>query len=157
MTDMTEQAYRAVTDWWHNPPEETPCKCASCDWQGMGDKLDEIGDCSLTPGDPSPAGRCPDCGALAYVVQPEPAPDPRDALIADLVAALTSIRNGCAETGRWIDDETSEAVDGGPDDDVPGATWEPYTEEETALWHEGIVAKCDEALAKVAAAEAREG
>lgn len=75
--------------------------------------------------------------------------DPRDALIAMLVATLTEIRNGSAETGRWLDDETFEAVDGGPDDDVPGAHWEPYSSEEQDWWHESIVAKCDDALAKV--------
>ncbi len=47
-----------------------PCKCEACDWQGVADELADIGDCSLTPGDPSPAGRCPVCDTLAYLSRP---------------------------------------------------------------------------------------
>lgn len=43
-----------------------PCKCGSCEWSGVFDDLDEIKDCSLTPGDASPAGRCPECESLVY-------------------------------------------------------------------------------------------
>lgn len=51
-------------------PALTECECDGCEWVGTADELQEIGECSLTPGDPSPAGRCPDCGTLAYVVKP---------------------------------------------------------------------------------------
>jgi hypothetical protein len=50
------------------PADDTPVDCDGCDWTGVFVDLEEIGDCSLTPGDPSPAGRCPGCGSLAYVV-----------------------------------------------------------------------------------------
>jgi len=41
---------------------------------GPGLDLVEIRDCVLTPGDPSPAGRCPDCEALAYLDDSEAHP-----------------------------------------------------------------------------------
>lgn len=41
--------------------------CSNCDWQGLPDALLDIEDCYLTAGDPSPAGRCPECEALTYV------------------------------------------------------------------------------------------
>lgn len=40
-----------------------------CNWRGRFYQLRAIDGCALTPGDPSPAGRCPECDALAYVVQ----------------------------------------------------------------------------------------
>lgn len=50
-------------------------KCGNCDWTGtdseMGTHLDEIvclGD-RLDAGSEVPAGECPECGALAYVVK----------------------------------------------------------------------------------------
>ena len=62
-------------------PDQIPCTCGDCGWQGMANALAAIGDCSLTPGDASPAGRCPDCDALAYIDQPDP------------MALQTTIRN----------------------------------------------------------------
>lgn len=58
--------YRAEID---APPAGTPCACEDCSWSGPFAHLLGIGDCSLTPGDPSPAGRCPECETLAYVVK----------------------------------------------------------------------------------------
>lgn len=55
-------------------PATIGCTCSNCDWTGTADKLEPIGDAILTPGDPSPAGRCPDCDCLAYVDTPAPAP-----------------------------------------------------------------------------------
>lgn len=50
------------------PAADTAVDCgAACGWSGTVADLKEIGDCSLTPGDASPAGRCPECDALAYV------------------------------------------------------------------------------------------
>ena len=49
------------------PADETPCVCGSCEWTGPFSALIEIDGCSLTPGDPSPAGRCLKCDSLAYV------------------------------------------------------------------------------------------
>lgn len=48
--------------------KDIQCDCGACDWKGTADQLDDIEDAVLTPGDPSPAGRCPECHALAYVV-----------------------------------------------------------------------------------------
>lgn len=50
--------------------EGTPCEC-DCGWEGPAEELAEIGECALTPGDPSPAGRCPKCDCLAYVQKEE--------------------------------------------------------------------------------------
>lgn len=51
--------------------DDAPCACdGGCDWHGPYSDLSEIDTCSLTPGDPSPAGRCPECDTLAYVVKP---------------------------------------------------------------------------------------
>lgn len=109
MTDMTEQTYQAVTDFWRKPPSETPCTCSNCEWSGMGDDLDEIEDCSLTPGDPSPAGRCPDCCSLAYVDTPETRA--RDAA-PDLLVALEALHEQAAAVLDYRDDpELQVAVD----------------------------------------------
>ena len=71
-------AYTATVD---APSGATPCACGDCGWSGPfsalaaganASRFADIGDCTLTPGDPSPAGRCPACGTLAYVT-------PRDA------------------------------------------------------------------------------
>lgn len=48
-------------------PVTLKSRCGSCGWQSTADALDEIKDASLTPGDPSPAGRCPECGGLVYL------------------------------------------------------------------------------------------
>ena len=46
----------------------TRVRCgAACGWQGRYWQAKPIESCSLTPGDPSPAGRCPDCDALVYI------------------------------------------------------------------------------------------
>lgn len=51
------------------PADKTLCDCSDCAWQGYFSALQGIEDCSLTPGDPSPAGRCPECDSLAYVTE----------------------------------------------------------------------------------------
>lgn len=60
--------YKALIE---GPEDDTPCECSDCEWTGMFVDLAAIEDCSLTPGDPSPAGRCPECDVLAYVVKPD--------------------------------------------------------------------------------------
>lgn len=51
-------------------PDKTPCTCGGgCNWNGMVSELAAIEECVLTPGHASPAGRCPDCDSLAYVVE----------------------------------------------------------------------------------------
>jgi hypothetical protein len=52
-------------------PDTLRANCDSCGWQGVASELADIGHCSLTPGDPSPAGRCPECDALAYLFDPD--------------------------------------------------------------------------------------
>lgn len=62
---MATQDYRVVDTWLD---DDTPCVCGSCDWQGQAKDLADTEECILDPGDPSPAGRCPDpeCGSLVY-------------------------------------------------------------------------------------------
>ena len=64
-----EVAYRAELD---HLDDATPCKCGDCGATWPYDQLAQIGDCSLTPGDPSPAGRCTDprCDSLTYPDRP---------------------------------------------------------------------------------------
>lgn len=49
------------------PSGDTRSRCGACGWAGRFNALQAIGACALTPGDPSPAGRCPACESLAYV------------------------------------------------------------------------------------------
>jgi len=44
----------------------TACACSGCAWKGPATLLKEVVKCTLTPGDMSPAGRCPKCDKLAY-------------------------------------------------------------------------------------------
>lgn len=64
---MSGQPYRALID---DTDAEVFCACDDCSWKGQYSELHEIEECILTPGDPSPAGRCPRCDTLAYVVKP---------------------------------------------------------------------------------------
>lgn len=57
--------YRAIID--PEPKVSASCKCANCGWVGPFSDLSDIQECALTPGDASPAGRCPNCDMLAYV------------------------------------------------------------------------------------------
>lgn len=50
--------------------DDVPCRCGDCGHVCRYAEVSEIGDCSLTPGDPSPAGRCPLCDTLAYPDRP---------------------------------------------------------------------------------------
>lgn len=66
---ITEAPFYGASVEFAADPTIIRCHCSNCDWTGTADQLNEIGDAILTPGDPSPAGRCPDeeCDALAYV------------------------------------------------------------------------------------------
>lgn len=44
-----------------------PVACEDCGWEGAAGDVEDIGKCALTPGDPSPVGRCPECGTICYV------------------------------------------------------------------------------------------
>ena len=57
--------YEAEVD--HSADDEAPVGCGSCAWHGRYDQTVAIGLCSLTPGDPSPSGRCPECDSLCYL------------------------------------------------------------------------------------------
>ena len=55
----------------------TPCSCGSCEWTGTASEVTEVEGCALTPGHPSPVGRCPECDSLAYVDRDEDSNDPQ--------------------------------------------------------------------------------
>jgi len=72
----------------HNDEDDRPCKCGTCDWRGTESDLTihlaeipGLGE-RLDAGATVPAGECPECGYLAYLSEPENAPDLRDALRA---------------------------------------------------------------------------
>lgn len=50
------------------PEDDTLCKCSDCGEVSQFEDLEDIEEATLTPGDDSPAGRCPHCQSLAYVV-----------------------------------------------------------------------------------------
>jgi hypothetical protein len=50
------------------PNVEVDCECG---WKGWTEHVLAIDGCSLTPGDPSPVGRCPKCDCLVYVEKQE--------------------------------------------------------------------------------------
>jgi hypothetical protein len=58
-------------------PDDKPCECANCAWSGyesgLGKSLFEIHHLAsrLSPGEETPAGECPECGAFAYLVKEE--------------------------------------------------------------------------------------
>lgn len=83
-----EYSYKAERD---HLADDTPCRCGSCGAVARYDQLRPIGDCSLTPGDASPAGRCadPSCDSLAYPDQPED--------------GLREVRAAAAEVQEWAE------------------------------------------------------
>lgn len=48
-----------------------PVACSDCGWQGKTEDLDPIGECAISAGDASPAGRCPECDSVAYLDRPK--------------------------------------------------------------------------------------
>jgi len=73
-------------------PATGPAECAACGWKG--DAIDvecaiaDFGD-RVAPGEICPAGECPECGALAHLIEkPDPAPE----LLAALKALRTELR-----------------------------------------------------------------
>ncbi len=55
-----------------NPEDEVDC--SNCNWTGLAPQLNEINDIAarVIPGEPVPAGECPDCGALAHLIGTTP-------------------------------------------------------------------------------------
>lgn len=137
MADLDQDTYVATIDYGRDP-SLIRVRCGGCEWQGFASALTAIEDCSLTPGDASPAGRCPDCNTLAHVerqVGPPPFKTPvylaagkflcaADAeLIAELVdhtpeeaAALVRLVNAAVN-----DDDEVEVRDPDPQAE---ATWD---------------------------------
>ena len=56
--------------------EDRAVKCDNCDWKGTETECNEAKDLSerLDPGCEVPAGECPECGCLAYLVKEQPEP-----------------------------------------------------------------------------------
>lgn len=95
---MPMQTYNAEID----IQDDAAVSCGSCSWKAKARELVPIDGCALTPGDPSPAGRCPECDALAYVDLPE---DDAPAALRDLLSQLEAIgiyQPSCDE-GQWAD------------------------------------------------------
>jgi hypothetical protein len=88
-TALDNATYYATVDHMRDP-DGIECVCDNCDWKGVASDLNEITDASLTPGDASPAGRCPLCAALAYVDKPG---------VNDLAGLLRDLLN-CAELSQ---------------------------------------------------------
>lgn len=81
---LASEAYGYIVRDWETPADDTVCNGCGCDDQPFG-KLLPIGECSLTVGDPSPAGRCPDCEGLCYVIEPAtPTPEQWAAALAHI-------------------------------------------------------------------------
>lgn len=61
------------------PPQaveaDRPCECNNCDWKGLESGLRcDLGGIEdlferIDPGDEVPAGECPECGCLAFLVE----------------------------------------------------------------------------------------
>jgi hypothetical protein len=83
-------------------PEDAPCECGNCDWKGAIAEATVIEGAVLTPGDPSPCGRCPECDSLCYLTRPEDAV--RDAATELLAAVLLTIdeANDDGDDGRFV-------------------------------------------------------
>ena len=95
---MPMQSYSAEID----IEDDAAVSCGSCSWKAKAHELVPIDGCALTPGDPSPAGRCPECDALAYVNRPD---DDAAAALRDLLDQLQRIGiyvPGMDE-GQWAD------------------------------------------------------
>lgn len=55
-----------------------PVQCGNCEWRGTGKQLKPVENLFMRvdPGEPMPAGECPECGSLAHIVEPDsPYPD----------------------------------------------------------------------------------
>jgi len=56
-------------------------RCQGCDWTGTEEDMEHVGanipdlGQRVMPGEPMPAGECPECGALAHVIERWTCPD----------------------------------------------------------------------------------
>lgn len=103
---MTTEAYEvAEVDQGHE--ETDPCGGCGCGWYGTADEAADIGDCSLTPGDSSPVGRCPKCKSLVYLDRPKDRAQDR---ATDLLKALRAFTVcGQASEGAHFHEDYNEA------------------------------------------------
>lgn len=91
---MPDQAYSARI----SLPGATPCACGGCAWRGPAEDLAAIEECALDPGDPSPAGRCPECGTLAYPDRPQDRERDAAPLLREALAEMTDLLCGIDES-----------------------------------------------------------
>lgn len=84
------------------------CACHNCDWAGPLDECEEVDDIGarLDPGSEVPAGQCPDCGALAYLVKESKDPLSERAPLA-AISALNAAR---AFIAGFEGDELQEGI-----------------------------------------------
>jgi hypothetical protein len=85
--------YRVEIDHFDPTTRVSGCGCKWCDSpEAIVKNVDPIDDCVLTPGDPSPVGRCPECGLLVYVEKAaDVLHDAAPALLKALKSAYTII------------------------------------------------------------------
>jgi hypothetical protein len=77
-------------------PEDAPCTCGSCDWKGAIAEAAIVEGAVLTPGDPSPCGRCPECDSLCYLTRPQ---DAVSDAAPQLLAAVRATIDAADDTG----------------------------------------------------------
>lgn len=80
-----------MTQCYIESPDGLAVKCDDCGWTGTTDQTDEVSDIEqrLEAGGEVPAGECPDCGALAYLV--DNPHKPAEPVNAELLEALDDI------------------------------------------------------------------
>lgn len=104
-----------MTDFYPCPDgtnEDDPVQCDNCDWSGRLDQLGIIKDAHerLDPGSEMPAGECPECGALAYLITlPKHLPPRLD---------VTAIKDYLAKLHLYFSHIPVPATKGGPGADM---------------------------------------
>ena len=84
-----------------NQNQNPVCVCSDCDWSGPEEEAVSLYECAdllerIAPGEPVPAGECPECGALVHI-------DDADARMRDAAADLYEALASIAEHGREFD------------------------------------------------------
>jgi hypothetical protein len=110
VADLEMTSYNAVINY-AGHPESIACACSSCDWKGMAVDVMKVKVAYLTPGDESPAGRCPECEALVYVEKPD-----YKALLQAIVndADVTGCADGTYLVRTSLINQAREALKGDP-------------------------------------------
>lgn len=104
--EFETETYRAEID---APDPETLCGGCGCQPRPFKE-LANIEGCSLTPGHPSPAGRCPVCDGLCYPVEEEkPDPDMTEERLRRIAYHLTRNVPPGVITAQDIADAMAEA------------------------------------------------